>query len=278
MIVIDGKEVSIDRYPDGTPKMSIDHCGSDIYWYYDNDSELFELYLVTMHMRELGATSLNLHMPYLPNARMDRVKSSSEVFTLKHFCKFINSLEFNSVAVLDAHSNVSAALLNNFVDTYYKLSKNINELLIDLETDILFYPDEGSTKRYTGFYRYPYAYGIKKRDWKTGEISKLDIIANNNDFKGRTVTIIDDICSYGGTFLRSSKLLKELGADKIYLVVSHCEDSICKGDFIKSGLVDGIYTTKSLARPCTDSSYKALVRIIPGTYSNLIRFVKWQPL
>ena len=52
-------------------------------------------------------------MPYIPNARMDRVKNSDEVFTLKYFAEFINDLKFDTVEVLDPHSNVSTALIDN---------------------------------------------------------------------------------------------------------------------------------------------------------------------
>lgn len=46
---------------------------------------------------------------------MDRVKNKDEVFTLKYFCEFINSLEFDEVTVVDPHSSVSRALLNNLI-------------------------------------------------------------------------------------------------------------------------------------------------------------------
>lgn len=54
----------------------------------------------------------NLYMPYIPDARMDRVKHENELFTLKYFAQTINSLHFGKVEVLDPHSDVSAALFN----------------------------------------------------------------------------------------------------------------------------------------------------------------------
>ncbi|MCL2863881.1 MAG: hypothetical protein FWE54_07415, partial [Methanimicrococcus sp.] len=44
----------------------------------------------------------------------------------------------------------------------------------------------------------------------------------------------------------SARKLKELGANKIYLYVTHCEDSILSGELINSGLLEKIYTTKSI--------------------------------
>ena len=91
-----------------------------------------------------------------------------------------------------------------------------------------------------------YAFGIKKRDWRTGVIQGLDVSGQTDKIKDSAVLIIDDICSKGGTFYHSAKKLKELGAKNIYLYVSHCENSVLYGDMIKSGLIEKVYTTNSI--------------------------------
>ena len=93
--------------------------------------------------------------------------------------------------------------------------------------------------------KFPCAFGVKKRDWNTGKITGLDV---HGGLPGSpfNVLIIDDISSYGGTFLYSGKRLKELGADKIYLYITHCENSILEGELINSSLIERIYTTKSI--------------------------------
>ena len=118
----------------------------------------------------------------------------------------------------------------------------------DIGTDnlLMFYPDEGAMKRYSGMVKLPYAFGIKKRDWETGKILGLDVSGNVDDIAGKNILIVDDICSRGGTFYHSAKKLKELGANKIYLYVSHCENTILDGDLLTSDLVEKVYTTDSI--------------------------------
>ena len=70
---------------------------------------------------------MNLVLPFVPNARMDRTHSSKEVFTLKYFAEVINSLEFASVTVLDPHSVVSEALIDRVV--IKTPAKNIEKVL-----------------------------------------------------------------------------------------------------------------------------------------------------
>ena len=78
-------------------------------------------------------------------------------------------------------------------------------------------------------------------------IQSLDVAGEIEQIEGKDILIVDDICSYGGTFLHSAwKLKQELGAGNIYLFVSHCEDSILKGELIKGDLIQKIYTTDSI--------------------------------
>ena len=110
----------------------------------------------------------------------------------------------------------------------------------------MFYPDEGACKRYSGMFNMPYAFGIKNRDWKTGDIKGLDVSGMTDSISGKKILIVDDISSKGGTFYYSAKKLKELGAKEIYLYISHCENTILEGDVLTSGLIERVFTTNSI--------------------------------
>ena len=185
-------------------------------------------------------------MPYIPHARMDRTKSSEDIFTLKYFCEVINSLNFDEVYVRDPHSSVSVALLDRVVcdDMGFWLNKCLQH--IDCSNLVLFFPDEGAMKRYASLFTdYPIAFGIKKRNWEDGKIVGLQVV-NGDAVKGKDVLIVDDICSYGGTFYHSAKALKELGAERIDLYVTHLEKSVYGGDAYQRGMINHFYTTPSL--------------------------------
>lgn len=62
----------------------------------------------------------------------------------------------------------------------------------------------------------------------------------------KSILLIDDICSYGGTFKYSLEKLKELGAGECNIYVTHCENSVLKGDLINSDWFERIYTTNSI--------------------------------
>lgn len=228
------------------PDKMFDNRGAiKVEWLYEGDSELFTLICVKRHIdRHFSTREVVLDMPYIPHARMDRVKSDEDVFTLKYFAEVINSLNFKVVWVRDAHSNVSLALIDNVVDT--GVEAYIRKAAELAGADAMFYPDEGAMKRYSDNSEKPYAFGMKKRDWKTGQILGLDII-NAENIVGKDVLIVDDICSRGGTFYHSAKALKAAGAKSVSLYVTHCEETITLGELAASdGLVDHVYTTRSI--------------------------------
>ncbi len=252
MIKINNKEVLLGNFPDGSMliKQEVPKTKKiTLSWFYENDKEMVAVIYLANHIKAQGCENMHLYMPYIPNARQDRVKSGEDVFTLKYFANVINSLGFKTVTVLDPHSNVSEALINNIV--VEKPQSFIQAAIEKIESEegeipSMFYPDEGAGKRYSGMIPLPYAFGIKKRDWKTGNILGLDVAGDVDSIKDKNVLIVDDICSKGGTFYFSAKKLKEMGAKNIYLHITHCENTIFDGEILTSGLIKKVFTTNSI--------------------------------
>ena len=254
MIKLNGYIVEQGRFPDGTLSINVDvkklafNFENCITWLYDSDSELFTIMsLVDILKRTNRLAKCTLHVPYLPNARMDRIKSNDENFSLKVFANWLNGLGFDRVIVENVHSNVSNALINNIKDRLPDM--DIKDIVKKYYFDVIFFPDEGACKRYKDMeaikeLNLPIAFGIKNRDWKTGEILGLDVMGA--DVKDKNVLIIDDICSKGFTFYYSGQKLKELGAKDIRLYITHCEDNIQNGEILKTDVISKVYTTDTI--------------------------------
>lgn len=273
MISVNNIKVNPTIFPDGTqgimdfnvsPYMGI----YTIRWKYVNDSELVTLIYIVNHLRSTHPDcSFELVMPYCPNARMDRVKSDKEVFTMKWFAGVINSLKFDRVFILDAHSNVSLALIDNVVPLRAGVDKIISHILktndISKRDTLIYFPDEGSLKRYGSekcFNEFTKIHGSKLRVWETGEIIGLSVIGPNgtvqkvgdNIVEGKNVLMVDDIISYGGTMLYSYNVLNSLGAADVSIYATHTENSVLDKSkskvlpLLDSGKVSKLYTTDSI--------------------------------
>lgn len=169
--------------------------------------------------RQYGfSINLHLHLDYCPYARQDRVCDEGEAFGLKVFANLINSLNFNSVCILDPHSDVAPALINNCHTQPLNDAFNPTDAI---GIDYLVSPDAGANKKVFKLSQeldIPMIRADKVRDVKTGQITETIVYAD--DLTGERVMIIDDICDGGRTFIELAKQLIAKGA-KVDLYVTY---------------------------------------------------------
>jgi len=251
MIFLNGTEIDIKHFNDKTLDLKVDvnilsfgRCNT-VKWLFDSNEELIALCFLVKHMQSKGINDIKLIMPYIPNARRDRVKDDNNVFTLKYFAEILNSLNFTSVEVLDPHSYVSEALIDRIriVTPKEIIQKVLDEIGGDV---VMFYPDEGSVKRYSTLFANDFVFGMKHRDTKTRKIDNFSISGDTEAVKGKNVLMIDDICATGSTLSLAAGELKKIGAKELYVFVSHCEDTVLEGNLLDA--ITGLYTTDSIFR------------------------------
>jgi ribose-phosphate pyrophosphokinase len=257
-VYLDGLPVNVEKFPNNeTHIKDATLAGLEIEMRYEGDHDLMTLFFVR---KQLGDRKVRLRMHYVPYSRMDR-QIGEEVFTLRHVADFINSLDFYSVIIDEPHSDVTPALLNNVI-----VGSSVREMLpvvekrIDFRKDVdyLVFPDAGAQKRYADLRGYKTLVGFKHRNTETGRIEKLEIVgdAKFTDHKFRQALILDDLCSYGGTFQLTAQRLNLLGFGYTGLIVAHCEQNIYKGDICKTNdvTINDVFTTDSILGPTSEHS------------------------
>ena len=218
---------------------------------FESNEDLINLIFLTKHMRSLHYGRLNLIIQYMPYSRMDRTEGK-KVFTLKYITEIINNLKFNKVYILEPHSDVSVALINNSKEVWLtpQLFKDYKELIgFDKDKDLIYYPDGSSYKRYSKFYEgYNSIIGFKHRDFETGHITSIEF-AGNKINKESKIVMVDDLCSGGMTFKIAGDIFRrDYGiTDEITLITGHCEYNIFNGAITKDDSpVNRIITTNSI--------------------------------
>lgn len=253
MIKLNGNEIRFEKFPNGETKMveqditEVLTLKNTIEFKYQDDSDLIKLMFVKKYIEQVSIGSMiMLVIYYMPYSRMDRTENDS-AFTLKYVSEFVNSLNFDIVHVVEPHSDVTPALLNNCESNYVNfnlLPMVMEEVGFNESKDVLFFPDAGASKRYASM-KHPHLVGHKHRDFKTGNIEKLEVVGKVPEQPFNAI-IVDDLSSRGGTFMFSAKALKDLGAEKVYLLVAHAEDTIFDGDVFRTDWIDGVFTTNTI--------------------------------
>lgn len=196
---------------------------------------------------------IDLYTPFFIGGRSDRKFLNGQSNYLKTvIAPIINLQKFSRVTILDPHSDVLEACVDNF----QKIT-NVNfakEAIDDINSDItLVSPDAGALKKI-----YDVATAVdcsdiivanKLRDLKTGKIIRTDVPNLDHEPGSKTFVIVDDICDGGRTFVEIAKTIRDVRAksiynDKIYLVVTH---GIFTAGFEElEKWFTGVYTTNSV--------------------------------
>lgn len=180
----------------------------------------------------------SLYITCLIGQRSDRRFNHDESFDLKVIANFINSMNFDKVMILHSHSSVSLALINNSsaIDYFEYVERAFNSI----NDAILVSPDAGA---YKSTYEIAEKLGAEFIASNKVRIEGLPKISIQGDVKGRNCLIVDDLADGGRTFKYLSESLKEQGAKKVYLYVTHGMFNFGFDELKES--IDGIYCTNS---------------------------------
>jgi ribose-phosphate pyrophosphokinase len=208
-----------------------------------NSDDIMALLLTVDAVRRIGGKIDKIYIPYFPYARADRVFEEGNSLDIKVMANLINGLDIPEVVIVDPHSDVTPALLNN---CKVISQKEVYERLLKgkFPNHILIAPDSGATKKMIT-YSHDYITATKVRDITNGEIRGTSINIPVTIPGGVNFLIIDDICDGGRTFTELAKELQKDDVGEISLFVTH--GIFSKGMEVFNGLIDEVYTTNTLS-------------------------------
>ena len=244
--------VEFSRFPCGERKLTIDTLKVSPNMYYEqisisldyrSDSDLIDLMLLVDAIKRcpwLNYRYLVLLVGYFPYGRQDRVCNEGEPHSLKVICQMINSCGFDKVFVSDPHSDVLEALLDNLQIISVSDIAQMSSADCFTKYDAYVSPDAGAYKKVSKLsqvFNKDVVRADKIRDTKTGALSGFEVYSE--DLTGRSVIIVDDLCDGGGTFLGVAEKLRQRGAEKVSLYVTH--GMFTKGVAMMKEKLDEIY-------------------------------------
>ena len=252
MLKLNGKKLLTERFPNNETKVKdFENAILDgmniLEFKYSNDEDLIALMFAKKRIDELGVPC-TLFVWYMPYSRMDR-KIEGDLFTLQYVTGFINWLNFAKVVVMEPHSDKTMKMLERATAIYPVkdwLSEVQNEIGFSEERDHIVFPDKGAAERYANSGYANICIMEKKRNPITGNIEDMRLKEGTVNHGSKCI-IIDDLCSKGGTFAWAGSILKSLGASEVYLIVSHCEETIFNGKLLTEGsTISRVYTSTSI--------------------------------
>jgi ribose-phosphate pyrophosphokinase len=259
------------KYPDGTfYATKLEDISHGIFNVYLNSYE--DLWFLAQCASLIDASKSIIKINCMIDQQADRQFEPNESFNLKIVANFLNSLNFGQVIIFHPHSDVTPALTNNSVILDNSL---FIKQVLDIITSPQAYDEEGKKVPLTMFEgdyttrdtknlilvssdaggNKPLQKLCDKLDWKGETFSALkarkyvhgkseltqEVLRDN--FEGKDLLIVDDMCLYGGTFIGLAKLFRERNIGKLNLAISHL--TVPNPNPLLFELYDKIFTTNS---------------------------------
>jgi len=213
-----------------------------------NDAVMEQLIMIDAAKRA-SAKSITAVIPNYGYARQDRKSAGREPITAKLIADMLQTAGATRVLSVDFHSGQIQGFFDIPVDhlvaapvfeDYLKANANPHELVVVA-------PDAGRVKvaeRYAQHLGCELALVHKTRPHGTANISEARHIVG--DVNGRHCVLIDDMIDTAGTIVAACDLLKEHGADEIWVMATHAVFSPPAVDRLFNAPVSRVIVTDTL--------------------------------
>lgn len=215
-------QASTTAFPDGEcyTRIDVEKLDDDVVIVQNTfpDNKLIEMLLLQDAVKKLGAKSITLVIPYFGYARQDRVFKPGEPESAKIMCKHLD-MDCDRVITIDLHKE---STLDHFTHPHkdVKAAPVIAEYFKTRGIDMVLSPDIGAAGRAKivgDCMGLPHDHLEKTRLSGT----EVRIKPATMDVKGKSVLIVDDMISTGGTIIAATAALKEAGASKVSVACTH---------------------------------------------------------
>lgn len=256
--------MKINKYPDGSSYVEADvelvnELNHEVTFKINSYEDLWHLNQYVDAFYNYNRQKPTITIPNLIDAQADRRFAKNQSRGLKLVCGFLNKMNANFKIFHPHNSEVVEALMDNveIIDNSKFINNVLNEIALEkdslefksysLKDLILMSSDAGGFKPLIKLCN-------EKLNWKGQTYSavksrnsldgKLEQYIHRDDFQGKDILIVDDICVYGGTFKGLSKLLRERNCGELYLAVSHMTLQNLGKDPV-TNYFQGVFTTNS---------------------------------
>jgi ribose-phosphate pyrophosphokinase len=186
------------------------------------DSRFIQLAFMADAAKRNGARKVTAVVPYLAYARQDKIFLQGETISIETIAHMLSVAGVDELITVNVHS---ANALTKF--PFPAKSLSVIPLLAEhfrrrgFTKAFALAPDKGAmhiveeAKKVLGG---ECGHLEKQRDRYTGQVN---VAKKTFNVKGETVIIFDDIISTGGTIVGAAKILKELGAARVFAACVH---------------------------------------------------------
>jgi ribose-phosphate pyrophosphokinase len=218
---------------------------------------LMELLIVLQTLRLDSAARVTAVIPYLCYARSDKKDMPRVPITARLIADMIEIAGADRYITLDLHAGQIQGFFSipgDVLTAFHILTGHIQSLQPRMKDPVVVAADLGFAKKGRNFAARigaPIAFVEKRRSGSDRQAEAMTLIGS---VEGRDVIIVDDEVDTGGSMVQAVRLVKQMGAQEVYLMFVHPVLSANAAQRMASLPVKEIVTTDSVPIPAEKRS------------------------
>ncbi|MDQ6831414.1 MAG: ribose-phosphate pyrophosphokinase [Gemmatimonadota bacterium] len=270
-------KVTTSRFADGEIFVRIDENvrGYDVFIMQPTNppaENIMELLLLTDAARRASAARITCVIPYYGYSRQDRKDQPRVAIGAKLLANMIVSAGADRVLALDLHQHQLQGFFDIPVDHLYAAPVFVSHYRRKQLTNLVVVaPDVGSAKMARGYAKRlngTFAI-IDKRRPSANVAEVLNVVG---EVEGRDCLIPDDMIDTAGTVTAAARVLKELGANDIYVCATHALLSGPAVERLSAAPIAEVTVTDTVAVPADRHFEQLRVLSVGELLAKAIRF------
>lgn len=232
---------------------------------------LMELLLMIDAAKRASAHHIIAVIPYYGWARQDRKDKPRVSIAAKLEADLLSVAGIDRLITMDLHADQEQGFFNIPVDHLYASSIFLPYIQsLNLPNLCIATPDVGGSKRantYAKYLKCPLVLCNKFRE-KANVVSSMQVIG---DVKGYDVVIVDDMVDTAGSITMAAQKIKDLGANSVRAIASHCIMSGPAIERMENSVLDEMVFTDSVPfhKECSKVKRLSVAKLFADTITKI---------
>lgn len=221
------------------------------------DTHLMELFFFCDALRRQEAKKVIGVIPYFGYARQDIQHRPGECVSANVIIRFFESIGFAKIYTIDIHDEATEGVFSipyKNLSALPLLASAVKKYLKDedMSSVAVTSPDQGGVERARRFGinffesgDFSLAVIEKKRD--LDHIHKSEALDLYGDVKDKTVVLVDDMTTSGGTLINATNLCLDRGAKRVVAAIVHHDFSPKAPAILQDSKIERFFTTNTIA-------------------------------